>query len=181
MARKLPEPKARKLKVFRTAIGFHDAYVAAPSRKAALAAWGTSVDLFARGAAEEVGDPALAAAPLAAPGEVVRRPRGTADEFLAALPPTPRRSPRARSEKPEAAVKPHSPPSRAALDAAEAALAAAEQRFRAEATALRDRERALADDRRALDQRREREMAALEQTRAAARAAYEQALTDRTG
>ncbi len=31
---------ARKLKVFRTPAGFHDAYVAAPSRKAALAAWG---------------------------------------------------------------------------------------------------------------------------------------------
>jgi hypothetical protein len=28
----------RKLKVFRTPIGFHDAYVAAPSRKAALEA-----------------------------------------------------------------------------------------------------------------------------------------------
>jgi hypothetical protein len=28
-----------KLKVFRTPIGFHDAYVAAPSKKAALAAW----------------------------------------------------------------------------------------------------------------------------------------------
>lgn len=30
----------RPLKVFRTAIGFHDAYVAATSRKAALEAWG---------------------------------------------------------------------------------------------------------------------------------------------
>ena len=29
-----------RLKVFRTSIGFHDAYVAAPSRKAALEAWG---------------------------------------------------------------------------------------------------------------------------------------------
>ena len=31
---------ARALKTFRTAIGFHDAYGAAPSRKAALKAWG---------------------------------------------------------------------------------------------------------------------------------------------
>ena len=45
-----------KLKVFRTPTGFHDAYVAAPSRKAALAAWGAEADLFARGTAEEVTD-----------------------------------------------------------------------------------------------------------------------------
>ena len=35
-----------KLKVFRTAIGFHDAYVASPSRAAALRAWGADTDLF---------------------------------------------------------------------------------------------------------------------------------------
>jgi hypothetical protein len=40
---------ARKLKVFCTAIGFHDAYVAAPSMKAALEAWGADVSLFAAG------------------------------------------------------------------------------------------------------------------------------------
>lgn len=32
---------ARKLKVFCTPIGFHDAYVAAPSQKAALEVWDT--------------------------------------------------------------------------------------------------------------------------------------------
>ena len=76
----------RKLKVFRTPIGFHDAYVAASSRKAALAAWGADADLFARGVAEEVTDPTLTAAPLARPGEVVRVVRGTMAEHLAALP-----------------------------------------------------------------------------------------------
>ena len=75
-----------KLKVFRTAIGFHDAYVAAPSRKAALAAWGSDKDLFARGAAEEVTDPDLAAEALAQPGTVIKRLRGTAAEQLASLP-----------------------------------------------------------------------------------------------
>eukprot|EP01035_Chromulina_nebulosa_P046785 gene46785-63390_t len=55
----------RQLKVFRTPIGFHDAYVAAPSRKAALQAWGSDADLFARGMAEIVTDPALTAGPLA--------------------------------------------------------------------------------------------------------------------
>ena len=49
----------RKLKVFRTSAGFDDAYVAAPSRKAALAAWGADADLFARGVAEEVSDTTL--------------------------------------------------------------------------------------------------------------------------
>lgn len=33
-------PRKQKLKVYRTPIGFHDAYVAAPSQKAALKAWG---------------------------------------------------------------------------------------------------------------------------------------------
>ena len=70
----------RKLKVFRTTIGFHDAYVAAPSRKAALAAWGTTKDLFATEAAEEVTDPDLMAEPLARPDEVIQRTRGTFSE-----------------------------------------------------------------------------------------------------
>ncbi|MCP2775198.1 hypothetical protein, partial [Salmonella enterica] len=52
-------PRAAKLKVYRTPIGFHDAYVAAPSQKAALQAWGSDADLFARGVAEQVADPAL--------------------------------------------------------------------------------------------------------------------------
>ena len=65
----------RRLKVFRTTIGFHDAYVAAPSRKAALSAWGTTKDLFASEAAEEVTEPALIAEVLARPGEVIRKRR----------------------------------------------------------------------------------------------------------
>ena len=77
--------KAGKLKVFRTPIGFHDAYVAAPSQKAALEAWGSDHNLFARGEAELVDDPALTAEPLARPGEVIKRLRGTAEEQLAAL------------------------------------------------------------------------------------------------
>ena len=48
-----------KLKVFRTPIGFHDAYVAAPSQKAALEAWGAEGNLFAQGIAEQVIDPEL--------------------------------------------------------------------------------------------------------------------------
>ena len=63
---------ARALKVYRTPIGFHDAYVAAPSRKAALEAWGSDHDLFATGAAELVTDPELTREPLEKPGSVIR-------------------------------------------------------------------------------------------------------------
>jgi hypothetical protein len=45
---------ARKLKVYRTPTGFYDAYVAAPSQKAALEAWGVDRNLFAMAKAEIV-------------------------------------------------------------------------------------------------------------------------------
>ena len=83
MAKK-PERK-QKLKVFRTPIGFHDAYVAAPSQKAALEAWGADGNLFAQGIAEQVDDPKLMEEPLARPGEVIKRVRGSLDEHVAAL------------------------------------------------------------------------------------------------
>ncbi|MBA2935946.1 hypothetical protein HZF05_17845 [Sphingomonas sp. CGMCC 1.13654] len=78
--------RKQKLKVYRTTIGFHDAYVAAPSQKAALKAWGVDVDLFARGVAEAVDDEKLSEAPLKDPGTVVRVPRGSSEEHMAALP-----------------------------------------------------------------------------------------------
>lgn len=81
--------RRQKLKVFRTPTGFHDAYVAAPSRKAALAAWGSDVDLFAHGIAEVVTDEVLSREPLENPGKLIRRLRGTAEEQFAALGPDP--------------------------------------------------------------------------------------------
>lgn len=80
--------RKQKLKVFRTPAGFHDAYVAAPSQKAALKAWGSDADLFARGIAEVVTDEALTREPLERPGEVIKRARGTAAEHMASLPRT---------------------------------------------------------------------------------------------
>lgn len=71
--------------MFRTPSGFHDAYVAAPSQKAALEAWGSATNLFAAGAAELVTDSKLTKEPLARPGEVIRKLRGSADEQLRAL------------------------------------------------------------------------------------------------
>ena len=125
---------AKALKVFRTPIGFHDAYVAAPSQKAALEAWGSDHNLFARGDAEIVTDPALTEEPLAKPGTVIKRLRGSTAEQIAALPPEPERKPKTKEaepkpKKPKAAEKPRRPrPDRNALDAAEQVLAEAETR-----------------------------------------------------
>jgi hypothetical protein len=122
----MPAPK--KLKVFRTPIGFHDAYVAAPSQKAAMEAWGSDKDLFSRGEAELVTDPALTAEPLAMPGTVIKRLRGTAEEHMAALPAdVPTEKPALRKKTPpEKKQVPR--PSRAALEAAELALGEAAER-----------------------------------------------------
>jgi outer membrane biosynthesis protein TonB len=186
-----------KLKVYRTPAGFHDAYVAATSQKAALAAWGSDANLFARGIAEEVTDPALMAAPLDRPGEVIRvaRTMDDADE------PPPRRSTRAPSKasapetpaarakgrpqpkaapkpkpKPEPKPKPKPKPKRTRLDQADAALAAAEARHKAEREALRREEQALAAKRRALDKAQAAERTRLDRRRIDAREAYEAAL-----
>lgn len=161
-----------KLKVFRTPIGFHDAYVAAPSQKAALTAWGADVNLFARGAAEVVTDPALTAEPLARPGEVVRKARGSIADHLAALPASkPRPAP---SAKPARKTPPR--PSRKSLDAAEAALEDAEQAYAAARAAVEAREAAIRRERRELDREHERTAARLEKSRARAEAAYRAAM-----
>jgi hypothetical protein len=164
-----------KLKVFRTAIGFHDAYVAASSRKAALEAWGSDKDLFARGLAEQVTDEALTAEPLAHPGTVTKRLRGTADEQIAALPPDRPKTPRTAAT-PAKAGKRSSRPSRAPLDAAEAALDEAERRHEAALARIAARERKLAEEKRALRDHQQAERATLEEARDAAAAEYESAM-----
>ena len=177
--------KPPKLKVYRTPIGFHDAYVAAPSQKAALAAWGTDANLFARGVAEEVTDPVLIEEPLARPGEVVKRLRGSAAEQFAALPPDrpkakrkPAEPDEAPSPKPAARREPppKPKPDRARLDEAEQALAQAERRHRADTKALAEREAELARERRALADRQQAESAKLQSAVEQARAAYDRAL-----
>ena len=87
---------ARKLKVYRTAIGFHDAYVAAASQKAALEAWGSDANLFGLGMAELVTDETLSKAPLETPGKVVKVTRGSAEDHYAALPKDAPAKPRGR-------------------------------------------------------------------------------------
>ena len=124
----------RALKVFRTPVGFYDAIVAAPSQKAALAAWGTTTNLFASGDACVVEDPALQAEALAHPGEVIKKPRG---DVAAMLGPEPPKRP-ARQQTLRAAEKPKARPTpdRSRLDAAERALADAERAFEVELSEL---------------------------------------------
>lgn len=102
-------PKGRfrqmpKLKVFRTPAGFHDAYVAALSQKAALKAWGSDADLFARGIADKVTDPKLMKEPLAKPGVVIKVSRGSAGDHLETAEPK-RPSDRGRKTSKRAAKK----------------------------------------------------------------------------
>ncbi|HWH22927.1 MAG TPA: hypothetical protein VNT25_06555 [Allosphingosinicella sp.] len=168
-------PRSAKLKVYRTPIGFHDAYVAAPSKKAAMEAWGSGKDLFTRGEAEEVTEPELTAEPLASPGQVIKRLRATAEEQVAALGET-----KSKSIKPPRKAEPKQKrpprPSREALDEAEAALVKAEERHRVELKEISDREAALARERNALVEAHAKEADRLTRRRDEAEYDYQQAM-----
>ena len=171
----------RQLKVFRTSTGFHDAYVAAPSRKAALAAWGADADLFARGVAEQVTDPKLMSAPLERPGEVIRLSRGDLATQLKALGPRKKAGTKAKTEEPEQPnkrkqAKPKPPPRRDKVDAADAALKTTRQRHAREEKKLVDQRDAIERKLEALRARQAKETARLERKRDAAREAYREAL-----
>ncbi len=179
--------RAQKLKVYRTAAGFYDAYVAAPSQKAALAAWGSERDLFARGIAELVTDPALLAEPLASPGTVVKHSRGTTAEQIAALPEPPKRT---TTAKPDAGAKdksaptptpkrrpePKPKPKRDEIDAAEDTLEALKSEFDRKLKDLAEREAAIARDRRSLEKARSAGVQDAEATLDERRRAYDTAM-----
>lgn len=151
-----------KLKVFRTTVGFHDACVATPSRAAALRAWGSSTDLFAMGAAEEVTDPALMKDALANPGVIMKRSRGTASEHLAID--AERKT--VKKAAPRVKAKPAPPrPSRANVDAAEKRLAEAQAKAEKVTQKLDEEETALAAKRRAITERHKRRIEELEASR----------------
>lgn len=165
--------RAQKLKVFRMTVGFHDAFVAAPTKKAAAEAWGTDMRVFAHKEAELVTDPILTRAPLANPGKVIKRLRGTASEQLAALDVETRSERPAKPDKPQ---RPKSRPSGAALAKAEAALAEAEARQRAERDQIGARESALRRERQAMAAKHARELDRLAARKEKARESYEEAL-----
>ena len=170
-----------KLKVFRTAIGFHDAYVAAPSRAAALRSWGAETDLFAAGVAELVTDEKLSAAPLAEPGTVIKTSRGSTADHMEALSQSAKKTSKAKvSKDAKAAVaKPVKPrPSRSDLDEAEGDLEAA---ARAHGKALGDIDRRIAklqSDRDTLEADFKPKRDELEQRREDADRLYQQALAE---
>jgi len=176
---------ARKqtLKVYRTPIGFHDAYVAAPSQKAALEAWGSDANLFARGIAEQVDDPALTEEPLAKPGVVIRRSRGTTAEQIAALPADKPRREAPKTDAPDVAPAPppKPKPSRRDLEAAEQALADAEDSQRSALDDITRRERDLARERARTQREAERERDRLQGRIGTERRAYEAALREWRG
>ena len=72
---------AQSRKVYEAHLGFYDTVVAAFSQKSALAAWGSTADLFHMGIARVTNDPVKVKAALAKPGLVLRRPAGTTIAF----------------------------------------------------------------------------------------------------
>jgi hypothetical protein len=165
-----------KLKVYRTPIGFHDAYVAAPSMKAALKAWGTTKNLFSRGAAEIVTDPKLTKEPLAKPGEVIKRARGSAAEHRKAAGSAGEAASKDRTTpEPKPAKRPPRP-NRKPLEKAEQALSAAQQRHERALADIDHRLDALQTKRRELARKQESEIADLEGELAARESAYRRAL-----
>lgn len=116
-----------KLKVFHATLGFFETVVAAPSKKAALQAWGAHQDLFATGAADLSGNEEAQTAALARPGVVLRRAIGSTGLFeeaadLGALK-LPKAKSASRKGKAPDAKPPKPPPDRARLNAAEKAIA----------------------------------------------------------
>ena len=144
-----------------------------------MRAWGADKDLFARGSAEEVTDPALMAEPLERPGDVIRRSRGTAAEQLAALPPKRIKHIVSADGECEAAPARMPTPDRSELDAAEAALSVAEARIQRVLGEITEREAALARERRKAERDGRDEVRRLKRARDRAAAAYGRAVAAR--
>jgi hypothetical protein len=157
-----------KLKVFCTTSGFHDQIVAAPSRPAALKAWGAKTDLFSMGVAKQVTDPKLVKKALAKPGEVIRLNRSGGGEEAPA--------PKKVAKKPAAR-----PPSRAKLAAAEASLEKLEQRQAKERDAIEQELAALQKRRDQIEKRHAKARSAAEEKLEDARERYEAALEEWSG
>lgn len=145
----MAKARGRKLKVFQAQFGFHDSVVAAPSRAAALRAWGTRQNLFAEGQARLTEDPQAVEAAQAHPEIPLRRPVGSTDRFElepTALPKVPNR-PKLKAMKAVPPPKPGAarpPADRSKLDAAEAELRAIDDRRKQEEARLREEEAGLA-------------------------------------
>ena len=169
-----------KLKVFAAPLGFYETVVAAPSRKAALAAWGARQDLFGQGVAVLAEDPGGIEAALAAPGVVLRRPVGSQGAFehdadLGGLR-LPAGKTKGKSKAKAAQGKPaQPPPDRSALTAAEAALSALDAGFQRAQQDMADRREALDAEAAALRAAYQRDRKPLDAARETVAAAYRKA------
>lgn len=165
----------RQLKVYCTEVGFHDAYVAVPNMKAALQAWGARVDLFHQQAARIVTDPELTAEPLARPGEIVLKPRGSIERHLQAA----GHATKADVECGPAPRRRNRPlPSRAKLQAARSASLAAERQFGEELAELEREAAALRERRAKAVAAQEKQMSRLKDRLDKAQADYDAALAE---
>jgi hypothetical protein len=151
-----------RLKVFCTTSGFHDHVVAAPSRPAALKAWGAKTDLFSMGVARQVTDPKIIKKAMARPGEVIRLSRSGGDKETPA--PKQKRRPTARR------------PSRAKLTAAEERLAKLNEKQTKERGTIERDLAALQRKRGELEKRHARARSEAEDKLEQARADYDAAL-----
>ena len=142
---------ARKLKVFQARFGFHDSVVAAPSRPAALSAWGIHQDLFAEGQATLATDAGALKAALEHPGVPLRRVAGSNDPFkldptgLPTVPDRPKTRAQPKPERPQPRARP--PADRGELTTAESAVAKLEADHRRQDADFLRRQDALAADR----------------------------------
>lgn len=143
----MTKPRSRKLKVFQAQFGFYDTVVAAPSRAAALRAWGIRRNVFADGHAKEATERAAIAAAIENPETVLKRPVGSTGPFeinptaLPEVPDAPSKMTETFRRKTEQPRRP--PANRSKLDAAEAALRELDARRKAEEAELRRDQEAL--------------------------------------
>lgn len=154
-----------RLKVFRTTSGFYDHIVAAPSRPAALKAWGAKTDLFSMGVAKQVDDPKIERKALERPGEVIRLKRSGEEA------PAPKRKPKSKA----------GPPSRSRLKAAEERLAKLTARQDKELAAVEDELKALEEKRDQLEARHSKARRSAEEKVEEEREAYQAALDEWPG
>ena len=160
---------ARKLKTYTTSAGFFDLAVAAPSMKAALAAWGSKNNLFQHGFAKVSDDPKIVAATMAHPGVVLRRPVGSNGAFSehAELP----------TDLPVGKAK-HAPAKRSAKRPEPPTMAVDDKTAREAARAFEKEQKRRDSERRRDEARQQQERERRERAIAAAEAALEQARRD---
>lgn len=158
-----------RLKVFCATSGFHESVVAAPSRPAALKAWGARTDLFSMGVARQVTDPKIVKQALARPGQVIRLGRSGEIQTTEGKERTAKKKPKAK------------PPSRAKLTSAEKRLKELDAKQAAERRAIERQLSDLSRRREQLGKRLAKARHAAEQRLTEAKESYEAALKDWDG